>query len=188
MPNPAGLALEEKFFEWLALNQNELSIDDVEFLSLENKASEYDFLVLTEDEAYYFDVVGYYPHGDTYRLNTTHKSWSRKLNWLKEYGIQTKTIVGGFLAFTFDNGERWRFYKIHNRLPEGDLTLTKERQKNLLTAGWLFCVHGKDITELKEWARSQAEDRAEDLKLTTKDQIQELYNDLVNEWIEFNKI
>jgi hypothetical protein len=185
MSNPAGLELEFKFCEWILSMTDELGIDAVDWLSQESKASEFDFVAYGEDRSYYLDVVGYYPFRDTYRLNTSHKSWHRKLGWLKEFGWRDYV---GALAFSFDNGTRWRFLKIHNKLPDGDLLLTEERRKNMMTAGWFFGVHGHNMTELKEWGWSQAEDRAEDLKLMNNEQMQELYNELLNEWVSFNKI
>ncbi len=137
-----GQETEAKFYEWL----KDQGWEYIEWIS-QKKKSMYDHLGIKDEVGYYFDVVGQSIGHDGTTLNTKDKNWPEKVRWIKEYGY--KPCIGGFLAFTEDNGISWRFLKINSRLPKGGITLGAKWREKVLTLEEILALTEAKQTEME---------------------------------------
>ncbi len=147
-----GFLLEKKFYEafyqcccdWeharLLILQEEpripwvitdIQLKQMNWISQENKSSEFDFEIKTMGDKWLFiDVVGCYTFEKYgWRLNTSHKFWGGKLAHLRYSAKNHDFSNNGYLAFSPGNvGSVWFFLKIHNKLPSGDVLITESTE------------------------------------------------------------
>jgi len=122
----SGEENESKFNDHLGELIDNKSIAFSKWISYHEKG-EFDFAIQLPDASYiYIDVVGSHMRGNTVMLNCKHKNWKNKMKFLRDEGYAI-----GYLAFLYEN--QWRYMRIHRKLPIGDLSLTKGRNKHIKT-------------------------------------------------------
>ena len=96
-----GHLLELQFYNFLKDYGGKIAISYPKWLSQENKKSEFDFKFDKYDNTPVFiDVVGWYYYGNTIRLNTGHKNYYNKLQYIKDQEFYDKGDKG-YLAFLY---------------------------------------------------------------------------------------
>lgn len=146
------LLLQEK--DTIKGDKSDISIQDMRWLSQEDKGSVFDFEIVTESDHVLVDVVGIYAFRSGFRLITGKKDWWYHLAYVKMRNDKAKhegnhyhDIVGYLGWSPFNAGEDWYFLKVTDKLPAADILMTKDRLKacidiyNLLGGGYF------DITQ-----------------------------------------
>ena len=132
-----GYELEQKFYEWIeeyrgynGEGEKTFEILCLDWMSRVSKG-EYDFCMKVCSPRRYIlvDIVGTYENDGVLYLNTSHKNWENKLKVIQEPDE-------GYLAFLV-NG-LWRYIRITNDLPAGDIRMTSGRMKHIRTAETVY--------------------------------------------------
>jgi hypothetical protein len=116
----------------------------------EHKKSIFDFSVISKGGNFLIDVVGYGLKYHSISLYTHHKSWSKLLDYADSEGVDRCYLAYKPYEYHSDSFLDWRFLKITDDLPEGNLYISRSRAVHSKTYKYLFADKRNIKTILSE--------------------------------------
>lgn len=136
-----GYDLEREFNALLQINRY---VESYNWLSC-NEKTVFDFQVSAKSGSILIDVVGFGINNGRLQLNTAHKNIMRMLEYAKYHGIRYCYIAFNINENDIGDISSWRFIKVKEDMPSGNLYISKNRSHSLKTADFIF----RDKRQLK---------------------------------------
>lgn len=118
----------------------------------EKKKATFDFKVFTKQyhDSFLIDVVGSQYKYKSIQLYTHHKDWLELLDYAKEQGIRQCYLAYKLYEIERYGFSNWRFLRITDKLPNGNLYISRARAKASRTYEYLFADKRNIKTKLAD--------------------------------------